>query len=47
VQIGGVELDIRHAVLENAGTIISFRVGAEHAPPISNPDLSSCSTGPT
>jgi hypothetical protein len=32
VQIGGVERDIRHAVLENAGTIISFRVGAEHAP---------------
>jgi type IV secretory pathway TraG/TraD family ATPase VirD4 len=27
-----LEPDIRHAVLGNAGTIISFRVGAEDAP---------------
>jgi type IV secretory pathway TraG/TraD family ATPase VirD4 len=27
-----LERDIRHAVLGNAGTLISFRVGAEDAP---------------
>ena len=27
-----LELDIRHAILGNAGTVISFRVGAEDAP---------------
>ena len=35
-----LEPDIRHAVLRNAGTIISFRVGAEDAPYIEREFLS-------